>query len=261
MRGVARVIPALGVSLLLLPGPVHGVVMEEQIKFDVSSPWILGRILALNSILSYRAKTIGHFLYRDYYYDTPDYAVCAHGYSYRLRVRDKGNGALEYGLQFKREYAVGGEGYVRMEIDDIMLPETGRRIAAGAWADALSPAAAPLRTVRVFREFLAREKLDPAACAPRLSAEQERDRIRLTESGTTWFEISLDTGALRPLGEGGKEPFRFRQLELENKSRGADPGEVRRRIRALVDFFSGYSGITMTRESKYKSAVEHFAHR
>lgn len=258
MNTRTRLIPAAALALALVPGVARAVVMEEQVKFDVSSAWVLNRFLNLKTILSYRAKPIGHYIYQDYYYDTADFAVASRGYSYRFRVRDKGKGELEYGVQFKREYAVDpAKGFTRMEIDDLVPPEAGRKIAGGAWGDAYPPAA-PLRSMRIFREFLAREKIDPAACAPRLFVRQERDRIELTENGSTYFEISLDTATFSRLGDARREPFHFHQLEFENKSRGGNPAELRKRIKDLIDFFTGYTGVVITRTSKYRSAITYF---
>lgn len=258
MSARARLLPAAAVALAFVPGVARAVVMEEQVKFDVSSAWVLNRFLNLKTILSYRVKPIGHYIYRDYYYDTPDFAVSSRGYSYRFRVRDKGKGELEYGVQFKREYAVDpAKGFTRLEIDDLIPPEAGRKIAAGAWGDAYPPAP-PLRTMKCFREFLEREKIDPSACAPRLFVRQERDRLRLSENGSTYFEISLDTATFNRLGDARREPFTFRQLEFENKTRGGKPAELRKRIGDLIDFFTGYTGVAISRESKYRTAVAHF---
>lgn len=234
------------------------VVLEEQIKLDVQSEAVFDHVRNVKSLLTYKIKHIGEYLYQDYYYDTPDLDVFNLGYAYRFRVRDKGNGSLEYGLQFKKEYDVDNkQDFKRTEIDDVIPEEMALKILDGNWAEVFS-SKYDLNTINEFKKFLEKNKIDTRSLVPLIYGRQERSRFALKEDGKLYFEISLDKCSFSLINGARKKEINFLQLEFENKFKGdrlAMDGREQR-MQDMLTFFTQNFHAKIERESKYQTAVQ-----
>ena len=234
------------------------VVEEEQIKFDVPDESVFENIRVLKNVLSYKIKPRGEYFYQDYYYDTPDYDLFKLGYSYRFRIRDYGNGTIEYGIQFKKEYDTkNNKDFKRMEIDDVMPEEIGVRILRGKWSEAIS-GPDDYKTMTELKTFLDKNKIKKELLSPVLYVQQKRSRFRLKADGVVYFEISLDDCIFNPINDSVKKYIHFYQLEMENKFRQGTSIEDQKRIKDLIDFFIENYPIKIEKESKYKIVITEF---
>jgi len=228
--------------------------MEEQIKFDVPDTSVFDDIRPRQRILSYKVKHIGEYDYKDYYYDTADLAIFNLGYSYRFRIRNKGNGIIEYGLQLKKEYNTkDSEDFKRYELDDVIPKDLGIRILAGEWEEAYSDT--DLKTIKKLREFLSVNNIDYRKLAPCIIAEQKRSRFSMKRNGQLYFEISLDDCSFWPFDESNLNRVKFLQLEFENKFRVGIQREDEARILELVKFFEENYPVKIEKDSKYRKAI------
>ena len=256
-------IAIMTVILLIFPFPSHhntveAVILEEQIKFDVLSQTVLQKIINEQYILQYKTKTIGKYFYQDYYYDTQGLNLFKLGYSYRFRIRDKGEYELEYGLQFKKEYDKSDSAnFRRTEIDDIIPRIMALKILSGKWDEAFSSSYS-LKTIKEFRAFLEKNKINPNKLSPCLYGQQKRTRLTLKENSILYFEISLDEGSFRLINSGREKEVNFLQLEFENKFRKdrALMDNKEQRIRDLINFFTKNYDLKISRDSKYRMAEE-----
>jgi hypothetical protein len=248
------------VSLPLLPNCceyAHAAVLEEQVKFDVPERSIFEDIKSLPAILSYKLKIKGEYVYDDYYYDTPDLAIFKRGYSYRFRVRNKGDGKIEYGIQFKREYDVNdSQNFQRMEIDDVVSGDIGKRIVSGEWSEAVSDTH-DITTVKRFLDFLNENKINSKNLVPIIFAKQIRNRYKLKEDGTLYFEISMDECAFSLMNATKDERYHFFQFEFENKYKNGTMSTNHHRIMELTDFFVLNYRLKVVRDSKYGKAIDY----
>lgn len=228
--------------------------IEEQIKFDVVDTSVFEEIKGQDHILSYKSKFKGTYNYEDYYYDTPGLDLFKLGYAYRLRIRNKGQGNLEYGIQFKKEYdAKDPENFVRSEIDDVIPEDIAKNMLSGDLSKAFS-GDYDFLTINKFRSFLEENKIDYHNLVPLLHCLQKRERFRLKEHSLNYFEISLDDVLFTTVKGNNKQQIHFYQLEFENKLKGAIARDIKR-IEQLIRFFTDNYRLKITRESKYRKAV------
>jgi len=236
-----------------MSGTCHAVVMEQQVKLEAANGSVFKEIEQAPYILTYKNKPLGRYYYQDYYYDTKDMALARLGYSYRFRIRDKGDGEIEYAVQLKREYGNTQSGsFKREEIDDVLAARIGKRISRGDWSDAFKGDG--INTMKVIRKLLSDNNIDPGALAPVIYAEQTRYRYQLTENGKLHFEISLDDCTMQSIKD-NKKNLHFYQVEIENKFRKDTPEYDEMRIRDLIDFFTRSYPVSLIMDSKYRSAV------
>lgn len=227
--------------------------VEEQLKFDIPDISVFERLKRMDNVLNYRLKTQGTYIYQDYYYDTPDLDLFRLGYSYRLRIRDKGDNIPEYGLQFKEEFdGENDQDSTRDEIDDILPDDLAKDILSGNWQEVFSDKY-DLFTIKKIDSFLKANNLDRSRLVPLLICQQERLRLRLRERSVVYFEISLDKVRFNLVNDGSKK-IEFMQLEFENKLKGSI-GRDNDRIGKLAKFFESEYKVIPSRESKYRKAV------
>ncbi|MDD5006105.1 MAG: CYTH domain-containing protein [Candidatus Omnitrophica bacterium] len=241
----------------LVYSDAEAVISEEQIKLDVQNELVFDYVRNFKYILTYKIKHIGEYSYQDYYYDTPDLAIFNLGYLYRFRVRDKGSGSLEYGLQFKKEYDVNNkQDFQRTEIDDVIPEEMALKILSGNWSEAFS-SNYDLRTIKEFRKFLEENKIDTKSLSPLIYGQQKRSRFSLKEDGKLYFEISLDKCSFNLINDARKKEINFLQLEFENKFKGDRSAMDQReeRIQDLIMFFTQNFPTKVERDSKYRTVV------
>lgn len=252
-----RLKAALLVAVALAGGVCQGwaVEQEEQIKFDIDNPKIFDAIKNQKKILTYKVKHSGEYVYEDYYYDTPDFALYRLGCSFRFRVRNKGTGLpKEYGFQFKHEYGNDpGADFKRQEIDTNFPEARALGILNGNWADVFEN---PDRVEAVdrFLKFLEENKVDRKALAPVIYGKQARSRYRLNDDGEFYFEVSMDDATYKNLKDEAQAPLHLYQLEFENKFR-KDQSDMQTRIKSLCTYFERM-GAKPERDSKYRTSVE-----
>lgn len=260
VRSLRRAAGAAALALLLLTSghrAAEAVVLEEQVKFDVRDESDFEKVRGVRQLLSYRVRHRGEYLYEDYYYDTPGLSLYESGYSFRFRVRNKGKGVVEYGIQLKKEYEPGGRDFRRREVDDVIPEEMALDILAGNWHEAYS-GKHDYKTIKALREILKGKRIDAKSLSPVLYGQQRRSRFTLKEDRKLYFEVSLDKCLFRRIGAGPKRETDFLQLEYENKFKKgrAKMDDRERRIRDLQDYFTRSMSAKTTAESKYRSAVQ-----
>jgi hypothetical protein len=229
--------------------------MEEQIKFNIPGPAAFDAVKKHDKILTYKSNHSGEYIYEDYYYDTPDFALYHLGWSYRFRVRNKG-GSMEYGVQFKHEYDANSSGYKRDEIDDVIPEEKAKQILAGNWSSAFTDDA-NFVSIRRFCDFLTKNNIDSKQLTPVIFGKQFRSRYRLKEGDKFYFEVSLDDSIYETIKNKKNLPkssMHIYQIEFENKYR-KDQSSIPQRIKNLIGFFQEQCGAKLEWDSKYRMSV------
>jgi len=193
------------------------------------APDAVAQLLQGLRVNHYRAGLLGEASFRDVFYDTLDGRLADRGYSYRFRERLAGTDGPAWTVRFERERRFLAESDKNVDVRGEIPDETGRAIADGAWAVAVSGCPG-LEARERLRELLAELGIDPSLVVPRLVGELRRTRYELTDKGRAWFELDHERWTFRLFD--GERTESFEDVVLDTELKRSDP-ELLRRVRTM----------------------------
>jgi hypothetical protein len=175
----------------MVPVPTERGGLTRPIRLEWVRPGAAQELLLGLRVHHYRVQPLGEADYVDYFYDTPDWALYRHGYSYRLRVRTGEGAETPYAVRLEQEPRFVPAGETKLDLRSDLPEPLGEAIAGGAWEGAVLRGGG-LEAPQRLRDLLSDLGLDAGSLEPRLRAELHRERFDVTDKGQSWFELDSE---------------------------------------------------------------------
>ena len=203
----------------------------------------------------YRARYQGTVFYSDIYYDTDNWDLFRHGYSYRFRKRNDAEGLTKSTVHIELEPRFVPKGTKKLELRNELPDSLGSAIANGAWDKAILEGKG-LKAVDALHSVSEELGIRLQDLHPRLAGDLERKRFDITDKGQNWFELDHEIWRFRLFPDSQESNgITYEDLVLDTRLKKKDP-ELLRRVRTMTGFVTMLDGIRPVTRVPHERAVE-----
>jgi hypothetical protein len=231
--------------------------LTQPLRLEVDLPGAQEEFFIGLRVYHYRAQPLGEAWFADLFYDTNEWDLFRHGFSYRFRTRTRGSGASNYSLRIEQEPRFVPQGEKKLDLTTDLADELGDAIVGGDWRLALR-AGAELEALQKLQEVLRSLGIDPERLEPRLHGELRRGRFDITDKGQSWFELDWELWSFRLPEMEEDSGVSFEDLVVDTRLKSEDP-ELLRRVRTMTEFTKMLPGVRPAGHAPHERAIERLA--
>lgn len=227
--------------------------LTRPLRLQVEEPAAYKEFLIGLRVHHYRAQPRGDGRFQDVYYDTAEWALFDHGYSYRFRRRVRPDDTI-YSIRLEQEPRFVLDEATKIDVVSPVPKQLGETIASGQWSKAVrndERLAASAELQNVLREL----QIDAEKLKPRLIGQLYRQRFDVSDKGKDWFELDHEVWRFNLFAAPANSPtIRYEDIVLDTRLSKENP-ELLRRVRTMHQFANMISGIRISRRVPHERAT------
>lgn len=229
--------------------------LTQPIRLQIRHPGTYREFILGLRVHHYRAQPRGEADFVDIYYDTAEWDLFSHGFSYRFRRRVGADNTSTYSVRLEQEPRFVPADVKKIDVTSRLPTPLGDAIANGAWSRAIlegNGLAAPDR----LRTLLAELAVQPRYLEPRLVGELQRERFDITDKGQSWFELDHELWTFRPFEEPSSlSSVQYEDIVLDVRLKEGSP-ELVRRVRTMYQFANMIDGVRFSERVPHERAAK-----